>query len=137
VTIGMVDAVPTILSMGDSPQNQGLISFSGMNDLVMERNFSLPAHPAQPGDEIVILATGLGSAAETSSGTMVVKVSDVYAGVESVQAVPGYAGVYAIQVTVPSAMTFGTVPVQLQVMAPDGHRLNSNNVTATFEAVRQ
>jgi uncharacterized protein (TIGR03437 family) len=68
---------------------------------------------------------------------MVVKVSDVYAGVESVQAVPGYAGVYAIQVTVPSAMTFGTVPVQLQMMAPDGHRLNSNNVTATFEAVRQ
>jgi uncharacterized protein (TIGR03437 family) len=136
VTIGMVEAVPTILSMGDSPQNQGLISFSGMNDLVMERNFSLPAHPAQPGDEIVILATGLGSAAETSSGTMVVKVSDVYAGVESVQAVPGYAGVYAIQVTVPSAMTFGTVPVQLQMMAPDGHQLNSNNVTATFEAVR-
>jgi hypothetical protein len=39
VTIGTVEAVPTILSIGDSPQNQGLISFSGTNDLVMERNF--------------------------------------------------------------------------------------------------
>ena len=132
----MVQAIPTILSIDDPQRNQGLISFSGMNDLVMERNFSVPAHPAQPGDEIVILATGLGSAAETSSGTMLVKVSDVYAGVESVQAVPGYAGVYAIQVPVPAAMTFGTVPVQLQMIAPDGHQLNSNSVTATFEAIR-
>ncbi len=136
VTFGMVEGAPTILSMDDSPQNQGLISFSGMNDLVMERNFSVSAHPAQPGDEIVILATGLGSAAEASSGTMLVKVSDVYAGVKSVQAVPGYAGVYAIHVTVPAAMTFGTVPVGLQMMAPDGHQLNSNYVTATFEAIR-
>jgi uncharacterized protein (TIGR03437 family) len=137
VTIGMVEAVPTILSMDDSPQNQGLVSFSGTNDLVMERNFKVPSHPAQPGDQIVILATGLGSAAISSSETMLVKLSDVYVGVESVQAVPGYSGVYAIQVRVPAAMTFGVVPVQLQMMTLDGHQLNSNGVSAAFEAVRQ
>ena len=66
-----------------------------------------------------------------------VKLSDVYVGVESVQAVPGYAGVYAVQVGVPGAMAFGAAPVQLQIMTPDTHQLNSNTVTAVFEAVRQ
>ncbi len=137
VTVGVVEAVPTILSMDDSPQNQALISFSGTNDLVMERNFRVASHPAQPGDQIAILATGLGSAADSSSRTMLVKVSDVYAGIESVHPVPGSAGVYAIQVRVPAAMTFGAVPVQLQMMTLDGHELKSNAVTAAFEAVRQ
>jgi uncharacterized protein (TIGR03437 family) len=137
VTMGMQDAVPTILSLHDSQQNQGLISFYGMNDLVMERNFREPSHPAQPGDRIVILATGLGSAADSWSGTMLVRLGDVYVGVDSVQAVPGYAGVYAIQLLVPAAMTFGTVPVQLQMMTLDGREINSNSVTAAFEAVRQ
>jgi hypothetical protein len=67
---------------------------------------------------------------------MLVKLSDVYVGVESVQAVSGFVGVYAIRVRVPAAMTFGAVPVQLQSMTPDGHPLNSNSVTAVFEAVR-
>jgi trimeric autotransporter adhesin len=137
VTMVMDAAAPAILSIDDSPQNQGLISFYGANDLVMERNYRGPAHPAQPGDQIVIFATGLGSAAESSPGTMVVKLSDVYVGVESVQAVSGYAGVYAVQVRVPGAMAFGAVPVQLQIMTPDSRQLNSNIVTGVFEAVRQ
>jgi len=136
VAVGMVEATPTILSMGDAQGNQGWISFYGSNDLVMERNYRVPAHPAQPDDQIVIRATGLGTAAEALSGTMLVKLSDVYVGVESVQAVSGYAGVYAVRVRVPAAMTFGAVPVQLQSMTPDGHPRNSNSVTAEFEAVR-
>ncbi len=137
VTMDMADAAPTILSLDDSSQTQGLISFDGMDNLVMERNSQAPSHPAQPGDRIVILATGLGAAADSSSGTMMVKLSDVSTGVQSVQAVPGHAGVYAIQVSVPAAMTFGTVPVELQLTSADGQQLNSNAVTAAFEAVRQ
>ncbi len=114
-----------------------MISSYGTNDLVMERNFRVLSHPAQPGDEIVIHATGLGLAPESSSGSMQVMLSDVYTGVDSVQPVPGYAGLYAIRVRVPTALTFGAVPVQLQMTTPDGSRLNSNKVTATFEAVRQ
>jgi uncharacterized protein (TIGR03437 family) len=136
-TMAIDEASPTILSMDDSPQNQGLISFYGTNDLVMERNYRGPAHPAQPGDQIVIFATGLGSAPESMTGEMMVKLSDVYVGVESVRAVPGYAGVYAIQVRVPGAMAFGAAPVQLRLMMPDTHQLDSNTVTGVFEAVRQ
>ena len=135
--IAVQDAAPAIVSLDDSRPSQGLISFYGTNDLVMERNFKVPSHPAQPGDQIVIRATGLGSAADSGSGTKLVKLGDVYVGVDSVQAVPGYAGMYQIQVRVPAAMTFGAVPVQLEIMTPDGHQLNSNSVTAVFEAVRQ
>ncbi len=137
VTMGMDEAAPTILSVDDSQRNQGLISFYGTDDLVMERNYRRPAHPAQPGDQIVIFATGLGSAAESLPGKILVKLSDVYAGVEAVQGVPDHAGVYAIRVRVPAAMTFGAVPVQLQIMTVDNHQLNSNAVTAVFEAARQ
>jgi uncharacterized protein (TIGR03437 family) len=135
--IGIQDAVPAIVSLDDSHPGQGLISFYGTNDLVMERNFKAPSHPAQPGDQIVIRATGLGSAVNSGSGTMLVKLGDVYVGVDSVQPVTGYAGMYQIQLRVPAAMTFGAVPVQLEMMTPDGHQLNSNSVTAVFEAVRQ
>jgi len=79
----------------------------------------------------------LGSAADSLSGTLLVRLGDVSVGVESVQAVSGYAGAYGIQVRVPAAMTFGTVPVQLQMTMPDGHQIGSNSVTAAFEAVRQ
>jgi uncharacterized protein (TIGR03437 family) len=136
LAIGIVEDVPTILSMDDSQQNQGLILFYGTTDLVMERNFRVPSHPAQPGDQIVILATGLGLAADTSSGEMQIRLGDTYVGVDSVQAVPGHAGVYAILVRVPAAMTFGAVPVQVQMMTPYGQAI-SNSVTAAFEAVRQ
>jgi uncharacterized protein (TIGR03437 family) len=137
MTIRMEDAVPTILSLVDSRLNQGLISFYLMNDLVMERNFRVPSHPAQPGDQIVIRATGLGPAADSLSGRVLVKLSDVYVAVESVQAVAGLPGIYEIRVCVPAAMTFGAVPIQLQMTNPDGHQLTSNSVTAVFEAVRQ
>jgi hypothetical protein len=46
-------------------------------------------------------------------------------------------GVFAIRVSVPTAMTFGNVPVQLHLATPDSHQLNSNIVTAAFEAARQ
>ena len=136
-TMEMVEAAPRILSMDDSQRNQGLISFYGTNELVMERNFRSSSHPAQPGDQIVISATGLGAAPEFLSGEILVKLNDVYAGVDSVQAVPDYAGVYAIQMRVPAAMAFGAVSVQLQILTPDSHQLNSNTVTAVFEAIRQ
>jgi uncharacterized protein (TIGR03437 family) len=137
VAMEMTEASPTLLSIDDSPQNQGLIFFQGTVDLAMERNFQVPSHPAQPGDQIEILATGLGSPANLSPGTMLVDLGDVPVAVESVQAVPGHAGVYAIQVQIPPAMAFGTVPVQLQIMTPDGHQAKSNSVTAVLEAVRQ
>jgi uncharacterized protein (TIGR03437 family) len=136
VTMGMAEASPQLLSTNGSAQGQGLISFSGTNELVMDRNFSVASHPAQPGDQIVILATGLGSALGLAADTMVVHLGDVPVGVTSVEAVPRGAGVFAIHVSVPPAMAFGTERVQLQMTGADGRQFTSNGVTAVFEAAR-
>ncbi len=106
VTMGMMAASPAILSLDGSPQGQGLIRFSGTNDLVMDRNYRVPSHPAQPGDQISILATGLGSGTDLSSGTMLVQIGDVPVVVESVGAVPGRAGVLAVKDSGPGGNTF-------------------------------
>ena len=134
----MQAASPAILSLDGSGRNQGLISFAGAADLAMVRNFRVPAHPAQPGDRILIWATGLGSAAGAATGRVLVKLGDVDTEAESVQAVSGHAGMYTIQTRIPSSMTFGdAVSVQLAVAAPDGREFNSNTVTATIEPVAQ
>ena len=137
VTFEMQEQVPAILLVRGAELNQGLISFPGTSDLAMDRNFRLPSHPAQPGDDIVIFATGFEAAADPSPATILVKLGEVYAAAESVQAVSGYAGVRAIQVRVPAGMEPGTIAVQLRSISASGRQVDSAPVTAVFEAVRQ
>jgi uncharacterized protein (TIGR03437 family) len=134
----MLEASPTILSLEGQSQAPGVVSFPDTTDLAMMRNFRVPAHPAQPGDQILIWARGLGSVTEASAGTVLVKLGDSAAEVEAVNAVSGHAGLYTVQVRVPVVVAFGdAVPVQIQVATPDGRQFNSNTVTATIEPVRQ
>jgi uncharacterized protein (TIGR03437 family) len=128
-------ATPLILSVDDANTNQGLISFPGTSELVMERNHRIPASPAQPGDQVVIWATGLGVTVPPLSA-VAVKLGGVYAQVDSVQSVPGAAGVYTIQVRIPDAAASGSdVPVQLEVAAPDGRWFSSTEATLAIEPV--
>ena len=121
VTTTMQEASPVIQSL----------SHNDSADLAIMRNFLVPAYPAQPGDPIRILATGLGSA------PVLVKIGDIASEVESVNPVPGYAGLFAIQTRIPAGTVFGdAVPVQLQV-ATSGGQFTSNTVTAAIEPVRQ
>jgi uncharacterized protein (TIGR03437 family) len=102
----------------------------------MNRNFRVPAHPAQPGDQMLIWATGLGRVPESPLG-LSVKLGDAYAVVDSVEAVPGHAGIFAIQIRIPAATAFGeAVPVQLEV-AGSSRSFKSNSVTLAIEAVSQ
>jgi len=134
----MQEAAPRILSLDGSAQQQGLISFLETGDLVMQRNYRVLAHPAQPGDQILIWATGLGALAESWPGRVVVKIGDLYAAIHAVNAVSGYAGLYAIQVEVPASSNVGdAIAVQLHMSTSDGRQVSSNNVTTTIEPVRQ
>ena len=134
----MSEASPRILSMNGSSQNRRPLSFVATQDLLTERDFSLSGHPAQPGDEVQIWATGLGEAGGTSAAALLVKIGEAYARTESVEPVTGHAGLYAIRVRVPAATTFGdAVPVQLQELMSSGPQLTSNVVTAAVEPVRQ
>jgi len=128
----MQAAWPTILSLDGSHQGQGMISFAGTNELVMERNFQVRGHPAQPGDDVVIWATGLGD-----RPTVQVRIAGSNAEVESVQPVSAYAGVFAVQVRVPlTALVGDAEPVLLEVATPNSQLVTSNVVTADFEAAR-
>jgi uncharacterized protein (TIGR03437 family) len=136
LTTTMQEASPVILSLNDSGEGQGLISFVGEMEIVMARNFRGPGHPAQSGDPVVIWATGLGPAVENSR-VLTVKLGGVPAVVDSIQAVAGLAGVYAIQVHVPAATPVGdTVPIQLEVTA-SSRAFESPSVTLAVEAIRQ
>jgi uncharacterized protein (TIGR03437 family) len=124
---------PRIFSLDGSGQNQGSISFADTTDVVMARNFQVPAHPAQPGDRVLIWATGLGSVNDLS-GRVLVKFGDLTAEAESIRPVSGYAGVYVIEARVPAGASAGdAIPVQLNLTAPDGRQSKSNSVTAAVE----
>jgi uncharacterized protein (TIGR03437 family) len=129
-------ASPEIFSLDGTGQNQGVITFADMSTLAADRNFRVPAYPAQPGDEVVIWGTGFGSAAEARGGTTRVEFGGIDAEVVSVRAVPGHAGVYIVQARVPAPIALGAaVPVQVQVHTQDGKRFNSNKVTVVVEPV--
>jgi uncharacterized protein (TIGR03437 family) len=130
----MQSASPWIFGPGASGQKQGVVSFVDTTELAMPRNSQVAAHPAQPGDEILLWGTGFGSPSEASSETVSVKLGGVDAQVGAVRAVPGHTGVYTVQVRVPVPMVFGDgVPVQIQVIGPDGKLFNSNSVTIAVE----
>jgi uncharacterized protein (TIGR03437 family) len=133
----MQTASPWLFSQDVPSQNQGIVSFAGTTELVAARNPQVSGHPAQAGDEILIWGTGLGSSADIST-TASVMLDGLSSPVESVTAVSGHAGVYAIRVRVPDSTTPGdAVPLQLQVTGPDGKLFSSNSVTVAVEQVRQ
>jgi uncharacterized protein (TIGR03437 family) len=136
LTIPMQTVSPAIFSLEGGVPDQGVISFSGIADIAIERNAAIAGHPAQPGDELLIWGTGFGSAAETSTRQVSVTLGDSDAEVEAVRAVPGYAGMYTIQVRVPAAtMTGSAVPVEVQVTTPDGKQIQSNHVRVAVESL--
>lgn len=115
---------PRILAVSDADSSQ----------LVLQRDYTESGHPAQPGDEIVLSATGFGSMAATP-GAVLVRLGDLEARVDSVDAVPGQAGVYAIHCDIPSGTAFGAEPLELHVVAPGGQDVSSNRVEAAIEPV--
>jgi uncharacterized protein (TIGR03437 family) len=137
LTTTMRETSPMIFSLDRSGQNQGILSFADTGDLVTERDFRLAGHPAQPGDDVLIWATGLGGSGGTSA-PLLVTIGEAYATIESVQPVDGHEGLQTIRVRVPATATFGdAVPVQLQALTSDGQQEASNVVTAAVEPVRR
>jgi uncharacterized protein (TIGR03437 family) len=132
LTAVMREASPAILTLDGS--RQGWVSFPGSEDLAMARNYLVRSHPAQPDDQVLIWATGLGSAAAASAGAVTVRAGGLYAEVEAVRAVPGYAGIYVVQIRVPGAIVLGDeLPLELGVTTVSGEQAWSNVVTMAVE----
>jgi uncharacterized protein (TIGR03437 family) len=130
----MRDVTPTLLSWDGSSDGPGLILISGTANLALVRNYRVQSQPAQPNDEILIQATGLGQSITPAS--LQVKVGDQSLTIDSVQPLSGAAGIYQIQTRIPAGVAFGNaLPVQLDLIRPDGSRISSNIVNMSVEPV--
>ena len=125
----LLAASPEVIQL-DAGGTQGAVTFAGSETVAAMRRFAVDGHPAQPGEQLVIWATGLGAGAERS---VAVKVGGVEAEVQAVIAAPGYAGLYAVQVVMPAVDAGDEVPVNLEVATPAG-RVAGNVVTIAVEA---
>jgi uncharacterized protein (TIGR03437 family) len=128
----MQEATPTLLPARSSNPNQGRITLAGTNHLATTRDSNAIGEPAQTGDLVSIQATGLG--ASGSSGSIRIVVGGVDAQVQSIVPAPDAAGVFLINVRIPSAAPLGdAIPVQLEMISLTGRRLSSNTVTLAIE----
>ncbi|HEY1218637.1 MAG TPA: hypothetical protein VGF03_06835 [Bryobacteraceae bacterium] len=127
------DATFGLLSTDGSGQGQGMAMFSGTSVLVAPRSYLSNGQPAEPGDAISILATGIGL--ETSASLVRVSIGGASVAADLVQASPSMAGVYRIEVTVPASVVPGdAVPVVVQVPDSSGKTFTGNTVTIAVEA---
>jgi len=125
---------PEILLLDGSGANQGAISFPDSADIAAMRNYAVASHPAQPGDDILILGTGFGLAPDVAPSAMQVLVGGVPASVETVQAVANHAGLYTVRVPLPEGVATGdAVAVQIITASADGEKYQSNTVKMAIE----
>jgi uncharacterized protein (TIGR03437 family) len=125
---------PGLFTVDDSDATQGLAYLSGTSLLATSRDYRGLGQPAMPGDAITIRATGF-----TEGSLAIVTVGKQVARIESLQRVPGVAGVVEITATVPPGTpSDDRVPVALTLLAGgadsagvDGVR--SNAVTIAVE----
>jgi uncharacterized protein (TIGR03437 family) len=112
---------------------QGMVTLSGTSLLATPRSYLNNGQPAEPGDTISILSTGAGLGGNPS--LLGLSIGGISATVNHVQAMPGMAGIYRIDVTVPAAAAPGdAVPVVVRVAEPSGTTITSNAVTIAIEA---
>jgi uncharacterized protein (TIGR03437 family) len=120
---GIADPVSTVMyrtvlgiySVDGTGIGQGAITLAGTSLLATSRDYRILGQPAEPGDSITIRATGLAAV----DGPPQVRIGGFYALVQSVQAVPGAAGIYEITAQVPVGIQEGdAVPVVVGLL-PD------------------
>lgn len=133
VRTAMQAASPAVLTLDGSGHGQGLVTISASGELAMNRNYHVMSQPAQPGDSILIWATGLG----TGEARPEIELGGVRAEVVAVRQAAGYAGAVAIEAKVPEGVAFGSqVPLRLEMPGANGNRITGNTVDVTIEAVR-
>ncbi|HXK02756.1 MAG TPA: putative Ig domain-containing protein [Verrucomicrobiae bacterium] len=124
---------PALYSFDGSGQGQGLVTLAGTSLLATTRAYNVLGQPAEPGDSITIMATGIG----TSGVPPVVSIGGVSVTADSIQTILAAAGVYQINVTIPAGVAPGdAVPVFVQMTAPDGSVVQSNTVAIAIEPGR-
>jgi uncharacterized protein (TIGR03437 family) len=133
VSAVMQTVSPELSVLDGSTADQGMVSFASRNEFVTAIDSRMLGRPAQPGDEILLWATGF-----TAASRLSVKLGGVDAELLGVRAVPGVVGLSTIRARVPAGTALGnTVPVMVVVTTPDGRPVQSNAVKVSVEAANQ
>jgi uncharacterized protein (TIGR03437 family) len=123
------DLAPGIFSVDGSGSGQAAAFQAGGSRLVMVRNYRYSAQPAQPGDSMIVYATGIDGAASVS-----VNIGGIAVSPDSVSPAPGLAGVSQLVFEVPQAATPGdSVTLSLIGRLPNGSPSSSNQVDIAIE----
>ena len=134
VSVQLQDSAPGVFTVDGS--GQAAVSIGDGSMLAMARNYRYVSEPAQAGDRLSILVTGLGSNVDTAA--LSVKIGDASLPVDSARPLAGSAGVTELSVTVPAAASFGdAVPLIVQSVRPDGRVAASQTVMIGIEQIRQ
>jgi len=122
-----------LFSANGSGQGQAMATLAGTSLLATPRSYLNNGQPAEPGDAISILATGAGL--DASPALLRISIGGAYTTADQVQPMPGMAGVYRIDVTVPASVAPGdAVPIVIEVADSSGNAISSNTVTIAVEA---
>jgi uncharacterized protein (TIGR03437 family) len=129
VVIAMHDVSPEILSvMADADTSLPFLS---------QQAGPVPATLRQRNGRIAIRVTGLGLEPQTLKDELQVRVGDTYAQVDSIQASPGYAGIFTVTVHLSGAVAMDSeVPIQVQLSTKRGGA-NSNVVMGGLGLARE
>ena len=124
----MQPPTPGIFARDRSGRGQGLVTFSGTSLLAASRTYEAIGQPAQVGDMLTILATGI----DPGSAPPLVRIGDIVVGSRSVAPMPGQAGVFGVEIPVPPGIPEGDA-VPLTILSSSVGAPRSNTVTLAIE----
>jgi len=120
-----------LFSLDGSGKGQGLVTLMGTSLLATNRTYKGDGQPAEPGDSIAILGTGIGLA--VSGPHLRARIGDLYV-TAAVLAAPGLAGAFEVQLKLPSGVLLSeAVPIIFEATLPDGKIVESNSITIAVE----
>jgi uncharacterized protein (TIGR03437 family) len=141
-TAAVRDSAPGIFTVaangaggkGPAPGQAIAAIFNGSR-LAMPRNAQYPSQPAQAGDALSILMTGLGTDADPQ--TLAVRIGDVETPAAFIRPVAGAAGVVEVGIVIPRSAPVGdSVPLAVRHMLPSGGSRFSQTAAIAIEALR-
>ena len=121
-------AAPGIFSIDTSGTGQGAVVHSGTSTMAMTPNYQIPSRAALSGDPLTIFVTGIDAAEAVS-----VVFGELQTSPQSIAPVSGTAGMFQVNVIMPSVVADGEVPVSLKIRMPDGSVITSNKVLVASE----
>ncbi len=119
----MRDLAPGILTL-PATKNQALAYIEESLQIPAIPNFEVGGQPAQPGDVLSVLMSGIRCDGEVPSQTVLVNFGSGSSVIGSIQ--PEYEGICRIQATVPAGLPAGRIPLTVQVTGNNGTPVTSN-----------